>query len=50
MLDSNVDHLHMVHGIRASVVHVPIEPEINAEWHATNKAVMQRMMASNLLV
>ena len=37
MLEPNVEHLHIVHVIRASVVHVPIVPEINAEWHATNK-------------
>ncbi len=37
MLEPNVEHLHIVHVIRASVVHVPIVPEINAKRHATNK-------------
>ena len=51
MLDFNVDHLHMVHVIHASVVHVPLVPEINAERHATNKTrrSCRELMASNLL-
>lgn len=48
MLEPNVEHLHIVHVIRGSVVHVPIVPEINAERHATNSCYSSKYRAQQL--
>ena len=51
MPEANFEQLHTVHIICAAVVHVPVVPDINAQWHATNKKrrSCRELMVSDLL-
>ena len=51
MPEANLEQLYSVHVMCAVVVHVPVVPDINAQWHATNRRrrSCRELMVSDLL-